>query len=146
MAKVGNGEEKALYQDDAWVVVHKRSPVGVVGHLQLVSKRHHQGPASMNDAEAASFGDVLRRCERALERATQCSRVYTAALGSPSSGSHMHVHMIPVYDDEKPHEVTASPWDVFLQEHCVASGKKADAAPEAIAAVCEAFVREMSVP
>ena len=57
------------------------------------------GPWTVLGAEAASFGDVLRRCERALERATQCSRVYTAALGSAKSGSHFHAHLVPLYID-----------------------------------------------
>ena len=39
---------------------------------------------------------MLRRCEQALERATGCERVYTAALGSPAS-PHFHAHMMPVY-------------------------------------------------
>lgn len=29
-----------LWQDQLWVVVHKKPPCGVVGHLQLLSKRH----------------------------------------------------------------------------------------------------------
>jgi diadenosine tetraphosphate (Ap4A) HIT family hydrolase len=50
----------------------------------------------MTDREAAHFGLVLRRCERALEAASGAKQIYTAALGA--SFPHFHCHMVPVYE------------------------------------------------
>jgi len=129
-----------LWEDDLWIVMHKRPPCGVVGHLQLLSRRHFQGPSSFNDAEAASIGVALRRCERVLEKVTGCNRVYTAALGSPKSGGHFHAHMMPIYDDKPPTTVTGTPFDIFLQEKLAADGVDGAAADETeCKRVAEAF-------
>ena len=141
-----------LWQDQLWVVVHKKPPCGVVGHLQLLSKRHFrachsfpiplhnlllsaftaysppvcvlhaEGPSTMNDDEAAAVGPALRRCEFILEQVSGCDRVYTAALGSPKSGGHFHAHMMPIFDARPPKHVTGTPFDVFLQEKLAADG------------------------
>ncbi|KAJ1458909.1 HIT-like domain-containing protein [Pelagophyceae sp. CCMP2097] len=115
-----------LWQDEHFVVVHKGAPCGVVGHFMLVSKRHFQGPSLMTDAEAAALGPALKRCEAAVEKATKCDRVYTAALGSKGA-PHFHAHMMPLYVGDSgagdaPKAVTGSSWDVFLQEKLAADG------------------------
>ena len=116
----GGGGDAVLWETELFVCVHKRPPCGVVGHLQLLSKRHFQGPSAFTDEEAAAIGPALRACERALEEVTGCDRVYTAALGSPKA-PHFHAHMIPFYVAGKgsgtpPIAVTNTPFDVFLQE------------------------------
>ena len=88
--------EGVLYEDDLWIVVHKGAPIGVAGHLQLVSKRHFQGPAHMTDREAVHLGLVLRHCEKILEQVSGAKQIYTAALGA--SFPHFHCHMVPVYE------------------------------------------------
>ena len=142
-----------LWEDELFVVVHKRPPCGVVGHLQLLSKSHYQGTSSMTDTEAASVGLVLRKCERALERVTKCDRVYTAALGSAKSGGHFHAHMVPLYVESGPAEqagtppieVTGTPFDVFLQEKLAADRAPAvEADPDKCAAIAAAFTAEMA--
>lgn len=58
---------------------------------------------------------------QALERATGCARVYTAALGA--SVPHFHCHMVPVYEGKEGElgmpalSVTGQQgaWDVFFQ-------------------------------
>ena len=124
--------------------MHKRPPCGVAGHLQLISKRHFQGPSTFNAAEAATIGGVLCRCERALEEATGCDRVYTAALGSPKSGGHFHAHMMPVFDGAPPLHVTGTPFDIFLQEKLCADGVEGVAADSAeCARVTAEFAKRM---
>ena len=138
-----------LWEDALWAVCHKSQPCGVVGHCMLISKRHIQGPSTMSDEEAASLGLVLRRCERALERATGCDRVYTAALGS-AQAPHFHAHMMPVYTEagglhggSPAVAATGTPWDVFLQEKLAKEGKaKTDQADCDAAAA--AFAREVA--
>lgn len=139
-----------LWQDDLWAVVHKQQPCGVVGHLQLLAKRHFQGPSAFTEREATAIGLVLRRCEHALERATGCDRVYTAALGSPAS-PHFHVHMVPVYaasggsaGGQPPIPLTNTPFDAFLQEKLARDGVVgAVADPAKCVAAAAAWVREM---
>mmetsp|Transcript_18716 Transcript_18716/g.25936 ORF Transcript_18716/g.25936 Transcript_18716/m.25936 type:complete len:191 (+) Transcript_18716:187-759(+) len=112
-----NSHGGVLYEDDTWIVVHKGSPIGVEGHLQLVSKRHFQGPADMNDVEATTVGSILRHCESILKQVTSAKQIYSAALGA--SFPHFHCHMVPVFPDAIK-EVLGIPWDVFLQEKLAA--------------------------
>ena len=137
-------DEDVLWEDALWVVVHKRPPCGVVGHLQLIAKRHFQGPSKMLDEEAVAVGVALRQCEAALEKVTGCDRVYTAALGSLKSGGHFHAHMLPVFDAKPPPHVTGTPWDIFLQEKLAADGAEGAAAdPEECLKVAAAFKEQM---
>ena len=131
-----------LWEDALWVVMHKRPPCGVAGHLMLISKRHFQGPSSFSDAEAAAVGVTLRRCERVLEEVSGCDRVFTAALGSKKSGSHFHAHLMPVFDDAPPRAVTGTPFDVFLQEKLAADGVEGAAADAAECATLAAKFAE----
>jgi diadenosine tetraphosphate (Ap4A) HIT family hydrolase len=87
--------EPALYADDRWTVRHIEPPWGVAGWMVLIARRHVAGPAYFDDDEARTFGPVLRRCERVLERVTGALRIYTAALGEMEP--HFHAHMVPRY-------------------------------------------------
>ncbi|KAK3238174.1 hypothetical protein CYMTET_51795 [Cymbomonas tetramitiformis] len=108
-----------LFEDDLWIVVHKGAPIGVEGHLQLVSKRHFRGPADFNDEEAALVGIMLRHCQAILKEVSGAEQIYTAALGA--SFPHFHCHMVPVYGNV--HPVLGIAWDVFLQEKLAADNK-----------------------
>ena len=150
--KIATRSVPVLWEDEHWVVMHKRPPCGVVGHLQLVSKRHFQGPSEMTETEAASVGLTLRKCERVIERITKCDRVYTAALGSAKSGGHFHAHMVPLYVDSAgsagapPIAVTGTPFDVFLQEKLAADKvANAEADPDKCAAISAEFTAEMAI-
>ena len=86
-------------------------------------------------------------------KVTKCDRVYTAALGSAKSGSHLHAHMIALYVDggdpaaagTPPANVTGTPFDVFLAEKRAADGIDGAAADEAkCKAIAEAFKAEMA--
>ncbi|KAL1499266.1 hypothetical protein AB1Y20_011476 [Prymnesium parvum] len=138
---------RVLWEDGLWLVVHKRPPCGVVGHLLLLSKRHFQGPAHFTDEEASTVGLTLRRCERVLQEVTRCERVYTAALGS-SAAPHFHAHMMPVYHPGEgigvPAEViSGTPFDVFLQEKLAKEGKL-EANPSLCDQVSESFALAMN--
>ena len=145
--KLAAGSAGVLWENEHYVVIHKGPPCGVVGHLLLLARRHFQGPSSMTDAEASAVGLALKRCEAALEQVTGCDRVYTAALGSATSGSHFHAHMMPLYveDGAKPKHVTGTPFDLFLQEKLAAdflagsTSEDVTAAPGKITQVANAF-------
>mmetsp|Transcript_15129 Transcript_15129/g.20879 ORF Transcript_15129/g.20879 Transcript_15129/m.20879 type:complete len:154 (-) Transcript_15129:155-616(-) len=101
-----------LYEDDLWIVVHTGDPVGVIGWLQLIGKRHFQGPADMTDIEAANVGPMLRHCEAIIKQISGAPNVFTAALGA--SYPHFHCHMVPIIPGSIK-EVNGGPWDAFVQ-------------------------------
>ena len=107
-----------LYEDDLWVVRHMPPPYAVAGWLILQTRRHCPEPAQFTDAEAASFGTMLRRCEGVLKEATGAERIYTAALGEKVR--HFHCHMVPRCE---PAPVGAIGWDVFGLERRAAAGE-----------------------
>ena len=138
MCSIVDGLPKnVLWEDENFMVArHFKEGVGV-GYMFLISKRHFQGPSTMNDAEASSVGLVLKRCEKALEKVTGCDRVYTAALGSPAV-PHMHFHMVPVFSSgQTASKVTGTPFDVFLQSY-------PDECPAKAARVAADFKTEMA--
>ena len=151
--KIAAGQVPILWENEHYLVVHKRPPCGVVGHLQVLSKRHFQGPSSMTDEEAASIGPTLKKVSAVLERVTQCDRLYTAALGSAKSGSHFHAHVVPLYVEAgeadaagtPPISVTGTPFDLFLQEKLAADKAEGAAADESkCAAIAAAFQAAMA--
>lgn len=143
--KISSGVAPVLWENEHFLCVHKQPPCGVVGHMQLLSKRHFQGPSSMTEEEAAAIGPALRRCSQALERVTQCDRLYTAALGSEKSGCHFHAHMVPLYKATPPNNVTGTPFDLFLMEKQAADGVAGAAADaDKCADVAALFAKEMA--
>lgn len=84
-----------LWQNDLWLVRHGAPPYTLAGWTMFHAQRHVQGPAHFNDAEAASFGPVLRHVTKALEEVTGAPRVYFVAFGE--SVPHMHAHIAPRY-------------------------------------------------
>lgn len=142
ICEIVDARREVLWEDEHFVVARHFKEGAGLGYLFLIAKRHFQGPATMTAGEAAALGPVLRKCERALEAATGCDRVYTAALGSPAA-PHLHVHMVPVFarGPRAAKRVTGTPFDAFLQDFPVdaASRRAADGAAAAFRA---AMVRD----
>eukprot|EP00958_Prasinococcus_capsulatus_P009605 scaffold931_cov383-Prasinococcus_capsulatus_cf.AAC.8 len=61
------------------------NPVGVPGHLQLVSKRHICGITDMNTEEVGELSKVLYKCETALLQGSLSDPRYDAVLRSSST-------------------------------------------------------------
>lgn len=81
---------------ERWIVRHHLLPAPLVGWCQLVSRRHVQGPATLDDEEAAEFGPALREVSRAIERRRGVLRVYAIAFGE--GAPHLHAHLVPRYE------------------------------------------------
>jgi diadenosine tetraphosphate (Ap4A) HIT family hydrolase len=81
-----------------WIVRHHPEPSPLAGWTFLCSARHVQGPADLDDAEAASFGPAIRTVSRAIRDLTGCDRVYAIAFGQ--GAAHLHVHLVPRFDRE----------------------------------------------
>lgn len=122
-----------LYQDDLWVVRLIEPPWGVAGWLVLQTRRHCPEPAMFTDAEAVSFGLVLRRFTAALRDVTGAARIYTAALGEKAR--HFHCHLVPRYE---PPQGGALGWEVFALAGRAAAGQGVVPAAE-VARLAEAF-------
>ena len=114
----GPGALPAIWEDARWRVQPIGQPWGLAGWMMLIAKRHVAGPAHFDDAEAASFGPILRHLERVLERTTGALRIYTAALGE--SHPHFHCHMVP-RSAQMPKD--AKGWAVFDLERAARAGE-----------------------
>ncbi|MFN8635744.1 MAG: HIT family protein [Chloroflexota bacterium] len=88
----GSGDG-TVYQDEHWVVRTISPTPAVAGWLLMQARRHIGDSSEMSEAEAASFGPVLRRVSQVARESTGALRVYTGSLneGSP----HFHTHILP---------------------------------------------------
>jgi diadenosine tetraphosphate (Ap4A) HIT family hydrolase len=89
---------RECHRGDRWIVRHHPDPAPLAGWSFLCTVRHVQGPADLDDAEAAGFGPALRAASRAVRAATGCDRVYAIAFGQ--GAPHLHVHLVPRVDAE----------------------------------------------
>ena len=104
-----------------WIVRHHLLPAPIAGWAFLCAVRHVQGPADLDDAEAAGFGRALRAASRAVRSATGCDRVYAIAFGQ--GAPHLHVHLVPRFDAEP----GTAAWKVADWYRAVERGERAPA-------------------
>lgn len=93
-----NEEETAppggyIYQDDHWLVCHAPAGKGPLGTLFIESRRHVMDFSEFNDAEAASFGPLVRKIYSALRPLVRAERIYQVSMmeGVP----HFHAWIVP---------------------------------------------------
>ena len=88
-----------VYADENVIVVHAfhpdRNPTPYLGHLLVEPRRHAEGVADLDPAEAAAVGVAVSRCARALKESEGAEHVYVAVLGHHVP--HLHVHLVPRY-------------------------------------------------
>ena len=142
ICRINDGSEPAphglLYGDDLLVVRHMPPPYALAGWFILQTRRHCPEPVEFTDAEAASFGPMLRRCERAVREATGAARIYTGSLGEKVR--HFHCHMVPRYE---PAPQGALGWETFGLERRAAAGEFHVEAAE-VDRVVRAFVARLT--
>ena len=125
--------EPPLFENELWQVRPISPPCVVPGWMLLLSRRHVPGPASFDDAEAASFGPTLRHLQRVLLEVTGAHRIYNAAMGE--SSPHFHGHMVPRYAT-MPRD--AKGWAVFDLQRAAQAGE-IEPPPQEVARVTEAY-------
>jgi len=65
----------------------------------LVPGRHVEGLHHLDHDEAEGLGRLLRRASAAVVEVTGCQRTYVMLFGKLESFNHLHVHIVPRYED-----------------------------------------------
>jgi diadenosine tetraphosphate (Ap4A) HIT family hydrolase len=82
-----------LELDEHWRVEHAH-PVGVVGWLVLVLRRHARALHELTGDEAAALGRWLAVLPRALHHATGSELEYVMQFAEGEGFHHVHVHLV----------------------------------------------------
>ena len=114
------------WTDGMWLVRHHTHPAPLAGWFLLDSVRCVRNAADFSDAEAASFGDVLRRVSRAVREACGVPRTYAIMFGE--GAPHLHAHIIP----RDPAVPASCAWAVADLYRDVESGLRAPASLEEV--------------
>ena len=88
-----------VYRDARFVAYGIPSPV--LGYVIVASRRHVRGLYDLDDAEAAAFGPLLIRIQRAQMAALGADHAYAFVLGDKVP--HFHAHVVPRYADPPAH-------------------------------------------
>ena len=96
------GPRYVLAETKHTVTVLTRYPVRW-GHALVLLREHATTFTSVNREAWSELADESRRIARGVERALSPKRCYVASLGSvddslPMTSSHLHMHVIPIYD------------------------------------------------
>jgi len=88
------------------------------GHVLVVSRRHVETWSGVGWNEWRDVQHLAFDAAQAIERAFDPVRVYSATLGStgrvsPTSFPHLHVHVVPIYEDDE----RGKPSNVFTWKH-----------------------------
>jgi diadenosine tetraphosphate (Ap4A) HIT family hydrolase len=67
--------------------------------MVLALRRHVTTIADLTDEEARELGPLLRDVSQALEATTGCVKTYVAQFAEHPQHPHVHVHVIPRYQD-----------------------------------------------
>lgn len=87
-----------IYQGEYWLVCHAPVNKGPLGTLFIECQRHVLDFAELDDAEASSFGAVVRNVYAALRPLVGAERIYQVSMmeGLP----HFHAWIIPRTKDQ----------------------------------------------
>lgn len=82
-----------LVHDEHWAVVHGPASSTRPGGLKVVARRHYVDFHEMSEAEAASFGRLLRRLDAAVRAVTGAERVHL--VSTRDRVPHFHAWLYP---------------------------------------------------
>jgi diadenosine tetraphosphate (Ap4A) HIT family hydrolase len=88
----GGASTGALWSDDLWTL-HAPVNGSLPGTVWLASKEHFDSFADMPASQAADFGRVVGRVERAILSLGDVGRVHLYRWGD--GGAHFHVWLLP---------------------------------------------------
>lgn len=120
ICKGGFNKRYIAYQDENWVIRHSEE-TDIPGYFIIQPKRHILDLGEANDAEANSYGPLLKKLMAAVHGMSQCERVYTFSLAEMVP--HYHLHVIPrsktFPEQYVGRGITAYPTKPALDEHSI---------------------------
>ena len=90
--------EERIHVDEHWRVAHSFNS-SLPGWLVVLPRRHVLSVADLSEAEAATFGSLLRQVSRALVEVTGCVKTYVAVFAEADGFAHLHAHVVPRHTD-----------------------------------------------
>jgi diadenosine tetraphosphate (Ap4A) HIT family hydrolase len=89
----------AVLTTPEWSVVHGPPEATRAGGLKIVSRRHLTDFCELDDAEAASFGPLLRTLDAAVREVTGAERVHL--VSTRDRVQHFHAWLYPRYVEDE---------------------------------------------
>jgi diadenosine tetraphosphate (Ap4A) HIT family hydrolase len=86
-----------VYRDDLFVAYGFPEPSPVAGYVLVVTRRHVRGLYDLDDEEAARWGPLVVRVQRAQKQVLGAEHAYAFVLGEQVH--HFHSHVVPRYAD-----------------------------------------------
>lgn len=117
----------AVLLEEHWTVVHGPGDSTRAGGLKIVARRHFVDFHEMDDAEAGSFGPLLRRLDAAVRAVTGAERVHL--VSTRDRVPHFHAWLYPrlVEDELRGTTYLAAPQHASDDEVAAASAALRDA-------------------
>lgn len=90
-----------IWWDGRWRVAHAVR-CSLPGWVVVIPARHVLSLAELTADEAAALGPLLAAVSRALVEVTGCRKTYLALFAEAEEFQHLHIHVVPRYDDQPP--------------------------------------------
>ena len=103
--KLANGvfPTNSIYEDDDFNVILDASPANR-GHALILPKQHFDNIFEIDDETASKIMPLAKKIATAVKKVTGCDGVNVQQNNGTAAGQsvfHLHVHIIPRFDDDK---------------------------------------------
>ncbi len=95
-----------IYEGKYWVIEHAY-PIGIVGWLVIVLKRHAEALHELTFDEFSELAVLTERTTKLLHKEFGAIKEYTACFAEADHFHHIHFHIIPT-DSNFPEELRGS--------------------------------------
>ena len=103
--KLANGvfPTNSIYEDDDFNVILDAAPANR-GHALILPKQHFDNIFEIDDETASKIMPLAKKIAGAVKKVTGCDGINVQQNNGPAAGQsvfHLHVHVIPRFDDDK---------------------------------------------
>lgn len=103
--KLANGvfPTNSIYEDENFNVILDLSPANR-GHALILPKQHFDNIFEIDDETASKIMPLAKKIATAVKKVTGCDGVNVQQNNGTAAGQsvfHLHVHIIPRFDDDK---------------------------------------------
>ena len=103
--KLANGvfPTNSIYEDEKFNVILDVSPANR-GHALILPKQHFDNIFEIDDETASKIMPLAKKIATAVKKVTECDGVNVQQNNGTAAGQsvfHLHVHIIPRFDDDK---------------------------------------------